>query len=427
MKKLIFLELAFLFLATTFSSNPPPPGWYQQTLPVNDQINDIFFLDSLNGWVVTPNGYILSTQNGGDNWSIQKDSAGNLYSVQFMDSQTGYILGNGNHGIIYKTTNAGSNWILIHDFNPAGIFRDMSFVNKDTGWVCSVDNFDGGVFKTTDGGISWIQQFNYGTENPGRIFFINKDTGWTSNGSGRKLYKTINCGLNWNQIYTSSFPIQSLFFLNGQKGWMRGGPNTNTNGASYTTDGGYTWISSTGENTGFDVKFVNDSIGYAGGGFEPLRITKSTDGGKTWGYQTALVTPDISVAILKKDTLLAWAGEQVLNHTTDGGGEVIVNIKHSTSVISNNFMLYQNYPNPFNPKTFISYDLKVTSIVILKIFNVQGINIKTLINQRQTPGEYRVEFDGSESASGIYFYRLDAKNERTNQVFSETKKMILTK
>ena len=78
MKKLILLELAFLFLATTFSSNPPPPGWYQQTLPVNDFVNDIFFLDSLNGWVVTPNGYIMNTQNGGNNWTIQKDSAGNL-------------------------------------------------------------------------------------------------------------------------------------------------------------------------------------------------------------------------------------------------------------------------------------------------------------------------------------------------------------
>jgi photosystem II stability/assembly factor-like uncharacterized protein len=431
MKKLIFLELILLFLATTFQSDNPP-GWYQQTLPVNEQINDIFFLDSLNGWMVTPTGYILRTSNGGDNWDIQIDSAGNLFTVQFLDVETGYVSGRGNHGIIYKTTNGGSNWNLIFDFNPVGIINDLSFVNKDTGWVCSDDSFDGGIFKTTNGGISWIRQINYGAYNPDRIFFINIDTGWTSNGSGGKLYRTINGGVNWNQIYTSSFPIQSLFFLNGQKGWMRGGPNTNTNGASYTTDGGYIWISSTGENTGFDVKFVNDSIGYAGGGFEPLRITKSTDGGKTWGYQTALLGPDISVAILKKDTLLAWAGEQVLNHTTDGGG-LVVNVKQINTKIPNFFILFQNYPNPFNPKTVISYDLHVASIVMLKIFTIEGKELKTLVNQRQNSGEYKVEFDarlaerGSDLASGIYFYRLDAKNERTNQVFSETKKMILTK
>ena len=66
-----------LFLANTFRSDNPP-GWYVQQLPVNDLVNDIFFLDSLNGWLVT-NGrfnendtsYIMRTTNGGDNWTIQ--------------------------------------------------------------------------------------------------------------------------------------------------------------------------------------------------------------------------------------------------------------------------------------------------------------------------------------------------------------------
>ena len=96
MKKLILLELAFLFLATTFSSNPPPPGWYQQTLPISDQINDIFFLDSLNGWVVTAGasssadtGYILQTTNGGSNWIIQYQQVINFNSIQFLDNEIG--------------------------------------------------------------------------------------------------------------------------------------------------------------------------------------------------------------------------------------------------------------------------------------------------------------------------------------------------
>ena len=208
---------------------------------------------------------------------------------------------------------------------------------------------------------------------------------------------------------------------------MRGEPNTNTNGASYTTDGGYTWISSTGENTGFDVKFVNDSIGYAGGGFEPLRITKSTDGGKTWGYQTALVTPDISVAILKKDTLLAWAGEQVLNHTNDGGGEVIVNVKQISSEIPSDFILYQNYPNPFNPVTKLEFGILKLGFVSLKVYDMLGKEVAVIVDSKLNSGTYKYEFDGSNFTSGIYFYRIEISDEKSNIINSETKKMILTK
>ncbi|MFZ1320228.1 MAG: serine hydrolase [Ignavibacteria bacterium] len=87
------------------------------------------------------------------------------------------------------------------------------------------------------------------------------------------------------------------------------------------------------------------------------------------------------------------------------------------------FKLHQNYPNPFNPKTVINYELQVTSddVVSLKVFDVLGNEVVTLVNEKQNAGSYSVEFDGGDLASGIYFYTL-----KTGE-FSQTKKMTLIK
>ena len=86
------------------------------------------------------------------------------------------------------------------------------------------------------------------------------------------------------------------------------------------------------------------------------------------------------------------------------------------------FRLYQNYPNPFNPVTKINYELSVANYVSLKVYDILGNEIKTLISQRQNAGIYEAEFDGSDLSSGIYFYTLNAGKE-----YSKTKKMLLLK
>ena len=85
------------------------------------------------------------------------------------------------------------------------------------------------------------------------------------------------------------------------------------------------------------------------------------------------------------------------------------------------FNLHQNYPNPFNPKTIINYELGIKNYVSLKLYDVLGNEVVTLVNEKQSTGSYKVEFDGSNFASGMYFYKLEAGN------FSETKRMILLK
>jgi len=89
----------------------------------------------------------------------------------------------------------------------------------------------------------------------------------------------------------------------------------------------------------------------------------------------------------------------------------------------NEFALYQNYPNPFNPSTSIQYAIANRQFVTLKIYDVLGTEITTLVNEEKPAGVYNVEFriDNLELSSGIYFYRLQAGD------FVETKKMILLK
>jgi hypothetical protein len=85
------------------------------------------------------------------------------------------------------------------------------------------------------------------------------------------------------------------------------------------------------------------------------------------------------------------------------------------------FYLEQNYPNPFNPSTVISYQLPVSSDITIKVFDVLGNEIATLVNEFKAAGKYEVAFNSERLVSGVYFYQFKAGN------YINTKKMILLK
>jgi hypothetical protein len=101
--------------------------------------------------------------------------------------------------------------------------------------------------------------------------------------------------------------------------------------------------------------------------------------------------------------------------------DVISDVARKLFGIPTNFKLSQNYPNPFNPTTQIEYSIVKGSYITLKVYNLLGQEVKTLIAGFQHAGNYRVTFDGSNLSSGVYFYRLETGNN------SVTKKMILMK
>ncbi|MBK7106030.1 MAG: T9SS type A sorting domain-containing protein [Ignavibacteriae bacterium] len=95
---------------------------------------------------------------------------------------------------------------------------------------------------------------------------------------------------------------------------------------------------------------------------------------------------------------------------------------NSIEVIPSEFTLSQNYPNPFNPSTIIKYAIPSKANVTLKVYDVLGSEVATIIkNKVQNTGKYEVKFDASRLSSGVYFYTLNAGN------FLQTKKMILIK
>ena len=97
------------------------------------------------------------------------------------------------------------------------------------------------------------------------------------------------------------------------------------------------------------------------------------------------------------------------------------NIENENDEIPKVFSLSQNFPNPFNPTTTIKYSLPSEVEVSLKIYDVLGREVATLINRKQQPGNYYIEFDANDLTSGVYYYQLIAGS------FVETKKLILLK
>lgn len=101
--------------------------------------------------------------------------------------------------------------------------------------------------------------------------------------------------------------------------------------------------------------------------------------------------------------------------------DVVLGIKEISSNTPENYSLLQNYPNPFNPSTMIRFSLKETGIVSLKVYNVLGQLVTTLVNEQKSAGTYEYSFDASNMSSGIYFYTIKAGD------FTATRKMILMK
>ena len=85
------------------------------------------------------------------------------------------------------------------------------------------------------------------------------------------------------------------------------------------------------------------------------------------------------------------------------------------------FKLYQNFPNPFNPVTKINFDVPKNGFVTLKVYNLLGKEVQTLVSRDLTSGSYTVDFNASELTSGVYFYRLESNG------YTDVKKMMLVK
>jgi hypothetical protein len=149
----------------------------------------------------------------------------------------------------------------------------------------------------------------------------------------------------------------------------------------------------------------------------PNRVKISKDFGETW-HSTSYYGPFDLYYSDCKDSNSIWLA---YNHGKLLKYNSVIGIIKTSEVIPDRYALEQNYPNPFNPLTQIEFDIRNTGFVSLKIFNLQGREIETIVNEVVEQGSYKISWDASQYSNGVYFYRLIADN------FSAVRKMIVVK
>lgn len=112
-----------------------------------------------------------------------------------------------------------------------------------------------------------------------------------------------------------------------------------------------------------------------------------------------------------------------LPHAPSMAGDIVATVSgvNSISSLADVFSLSQNYPNPFNPTTKINFSIAKAGFVSLKVYDILGNEVSSIVNEQLSQGAYSVDFNGSALSSGVYFYRI-----RTSD-FSEVKRMYLVK
>ncbi len=450
--KILLTFFAFcLFTFAFIMPLNPVDNWYQQFLPnLNGRsISDIFFLDSLTGWAVTPfrfqndTTFVMKTTNSGDNWFIQFAGYGQFVGrnkIIFLNNNTGFTCGNDHFTgstKITKTTDSGNSWFSISDPTTA-TYEDMAVLNENTIWLVSSSSLTGGVFFTSTGGANWVQQYSAGSQNPEKIYMFNERIGFISDNSGSSsIRKTTNGGLNWNLNVSGQWYFD-ITFADSLTGWYSAASNIYK-----TTNGGNNWVLQNVPsgpdllNLGInELALLNKDTLWAAGNavFYPNSqvraiLLRTTNGGVNWQYQV----PDTAINnflyyfIQFSDKNHGWAYTTLRGiHTTTGGDPIWITALEQTSTeVPKGFKLFQNYPNPFNPNTKIKFQLLKHSNAEITIYDITGRRIQKLLNDELIAGEYEIDFNAAGLSSGTYFYKLTVTTGK--EVFTQTKKMLMIK
>ena len=190
-----------------------------------------------------------------------------------------------------------------------------------------------------------------------------------------------------------------------------------------TTNGGSTWSSQDiPEAYLTGLYFFDNENGYVTD-FWTGKIRKTTDGGFTWTTQYSNPGNYLNdIYFINNNNGWAVGDNGTILHTKNGGVTFIEDEENNfTQPIE--FLLQQNYPNPFNPSTSIQYAISSKQFVTLKVYDLLGREVATLVNEEKPSGTYNAQFtiNDVQLSSGIYFYKLQAGE------FVESKKMILLK
>ena len=286
-------------------------GWIASHIAGNDQdLNTVFFLDSKRGWVGGDNGFMSRTEDGGTTWIQQKLATSNaINDIYFRDKEDGYVIA-GN--TIFITADSGASWSESRRFLPAEFnggtveLYSVRFSSKNKGWVVgSISKgdrvIDSLVVHTDDAGANWRRQRVPGKSELIHIDFDNDRRGWIV-GAGGLIIHTSDGGVAWNiQNSGTSVTLYHVEFRSDKRGWAVGERGT----ILKTTDGGNTWtpVQANIRSTLLSVEFVNDDDGWAVG--RAGTIVRSSDAGLTWIQQESTLKDHLYALHFNKK--IGWA------------------------------------------------------------------------------------------------------------------------
>lgn len=438
-------------------------------------IRSLYMFNPENGFACGSGGLIYKTTNSGVTWdSVYQTNIYALSKITFYDSLYGVVCGN--NGNVWKTTDGGTSWVSIGTTGSTASLTAVAMADRNTIIVgASTIN---GVYRSTDGGATWATGSAGGTVPYGisNTIMTSATTGYLIGTAGvintsGFVYRTDDGGVTWNSW---SFPYTSnrLYMIearNDSDVVLTGAEG----GIFRTTDRGTTWksynlamrVGLNGQVLGLD--FINEDtvIVSAAGGYilkfalEPLVIPVELTGftasvtpqGVKLNWNTATETNNKGFEILRR---AVGSEEWVVVGYIEGKGTSTE--KNSYAFIDNSvttgkynyrlkqidfdgtsmvyemsgevsfdmpvdFELSQNYPNPFNPETKIRFSLPTAENVVIKIYDITGKEVKTLVNTRMDAGRHSVNFNAEGFSSGVYLYKMTAGG------FVSTKKLVVIK
>lgn len=369
-------------------------------------------------------GGIYRTTNGGTNWENVKQRIFDVYALAF-DPINPNIIYAGTYGEgIYKSIDNGTNWSQINiGLSDKKIWSIA--VDPTNPMIVYTATDNNGVYKSADGGLQWVE-VNYLAYGSYRILINPTNSNILYVGSYADIQQSSNAGSSWSDLagnFSNEY-IVALAFKEGSPNtiYFGGGGINSWDGTIYggiyrMTLDGTTWYKLVDKVYSTDIVINPDITSeiYSSTRNDGIYCTRNS--GDVWfkinNGLPSLVVDDLCISGNSVFAALRYGSVWKTNTVT--------NVDNNDELISGNYFLSQNYPNPFNPTTTISYSIPKTQFVTLKIYDVLGKEVASLVNEEKLSGNYEIKFNGSSLPSGVYFYRLSAGN------FTQTKKLLLLK
>jgi len=412
-------------------------SWEKIKTPTDFNLLKVFYLDSLHCWVGGDSGVIMFSSDQGNNWKIQNSGASNYISdIFFLNDTLGWALtfdleGQDIRGQILKTYNGGLNWKKYTFRHLNIILNSIYFKDSLNGWMGLKPN---GIVVTTDGGAEWndafidtgsfrnfpIHQIRFSNDKYGfavgghvdavGVCWSSSDSGntWIPHGIGPDLF--LDC------VFIDSVNVISLTAeLEGFYPTALLKFNLEDNSWSYTDTQEYVYVTGLSKRTESEIWAVIGRNSY--------NFFVSKDKGDNWELISSLDSiklVDISFADSLHGIAVGDSG-YILKYIPDS--TVSVYDEEINKVAG--FNLEQNFPNPFNPSTKISWQTPIGGFNTIKVFDVLGNELATLVNEYRNAGKHFIDLNidviNKEAASGVYFYQIKIGD------YIQTKKMILLK